>query len=182
MASTLELACRGGIVHAVNVRRAHRADVGERGTRLAKQPRMHTWPWCYEPEELRRDRRWAALILATFTAILVMWTTTQLFLPPPPEARCSHDVAPARALAKTIEALAVEGTCGDALARLPEVVPAVTLRADPWGSAWSIRCHGDLAVVRSAGPDGEHGTDDDVVAVAPMQPGGVLGSPSPKHR
>ena len=85
--------------------------------------------------------------------------------------RC-EDRSAARSLAATIQALGEGGRCGDALARLPEVVPPASLRADPWGTAWSIRCHGDLAVVRSAGPDGEAGTEDDVVEVAPFAPEG----------
>ena len=58
------------------------------------------------------------------------------------------------------------GSCTAALIHLPELRPAWTLRADPWGTPWSIRCHGDLVVVRSAGPDAEMGTWVDVVEVA----------------
>ncbi len=143
---------------------------------------MHGWPWCYEPEELRRDRRYAALVLGGFSAILVMSMTIELCSPRPPGCRCSDDGAPARALAATIRALADGGPCGAALARLPEVVPAATLRADPWGAAWSIRCHGDLAVVRSAGPDGDVGTDDDVVEVAQIEPNGARGTAGQQDR
>lgn len=34
--------------------------------------------------------------------------------------------------------------------------------ADPWGRPYLVRCTEEDVEVRSAGPDGEHGTDDDV--------------------
>jgi hypothetical protein len=127
---------------------------------------MHGWPWSYDPEELRRDRRCAAIILAGFTVTLAFCFGASRFGERASDVSHCEDRSAARSLAATIQALGEGGRCGDALARLPEVVPPASLRADPWGTPWSIRCHGDLAVVRSAGPDGEVETEDDVVEVA----------------
>lgn len=33
---------------------------------------------------------------------------------------------------------------------------------DPWQAPYRLRCEGDIARVSSAGPDGEHGTHDDI--------------------
>ncbi len=34
---------------------------------------------------------------------------------------------------------------------------------DPWGGSWHGRCCEERCEVRSAGPDGEHGTSDDEI-------------------
>lgn len=39
---------------------------------------------------------------------------------------------------------------------------------DPWGGTYRVQHFDDYSVVRSAGPDGRVGTDDDLVRVAPM--------------
>ncbi len=42
---------------------------------------------------------------------------------------------------------------------------------DPWKRAYSIRVDGEDVLVRSAGPDGEFGTDDDIGAVLDVRTG-----------
>jgi hypothetical protein len=131
---------------------------------------MHGWPWSLELDATRRDRSGALLILAVFGFVLGGWIAI---------ATWDRDVTDtgrdrARALADDIRALAIGSglPCGDALARLPFVRDAASLRQDPWGNAWSIRCHGDLAIVRSAGADGLFGAQDDIVEVAVTPPQG----------
>jgi hypothetical protein len=125
---------------------------------------MHGWLWCLEHNAARRDRLGATLILATFGFLLGAWIALgNVHI-------LEHDTDvhdEAASVASAIRDLAGEHRgCADALARLPAVLPAARLRADPWGNPWSIRCHGDLAVVRSAGADGHFGAQDDIVEVA----------------
>lgn len=49
---------------------------------------------------------------------------------------------------------------------------------DTWGNAYIVECpeEGDALVV-SFGPDGKHGTDDDIIQVA--DPGELISQPSP---
>ena len=132
---------------------------------------MHGWPWSLELDAAHRDRSGALLILAVFGFVLGGWIAIATW-----ERAEVTDTGreQARALADDIRGLAMGSglPCGDALTRLPLVNDAAALRRDPWGNAWSIRCHGDLAVVRSAGADGVFGAQDDIVEVAVTpQPG-----------
>lgn len=49
-------------------------------------------------------------------------------------------------------------------ARLEDLVPThiTTIRLDPWGRAYAYEISGEGYCVRSRGPDGELGTDDDI--------------------
>jgi hypothetical protein len=117
-----------------------------------------------------RLTRSASVILAMFGIAVGGYLAVSSFPRPPTDMEVAHEDA-AR-IGTAIQLLGRDyGSCSAALIHLPELRPAWTLRADPWGTPWSIRCHGDLAVVRSAGPDAEMGTAADVVevAVAPSQ-------------
>jgi hypothetical protein len=128
---------------------------------------MHGWPWCFEQTAVRRDQLGATMILATFGFVLGAWIALGTYEREEVDDADAHAHAEAASVATAIRELADErGGCSEALAHLPVVQPAASLRADPWGKAWSIRCHGDLAVVRSAGADGEFGAEDDIVEVA----------------
>jgi hypothetical protein len=71
----------------------------------------------------------------------------------------------ARSLA---DELRVADTCTDSLTRLGERL--VEDGRDPWGRRWSVRCHGELGVVRSAGADARWRTPDDVIALSASPP------------
>jgi hypothetical protein len=48
-----------------------------------------------------------------------------------------------------------------------EISPASVI-TDPWGIVYTVECHGDDIVVRSAGPDRVANTVDDVTARSPV--------------
>ena len=56
------------------------------------------------------------------------------------------------------------GECPEGVEALlrEQVLSAQTNTADPWGNAFVIDCEGAEPSVRSAGLDGEHGTEDDL--------------------
>lgn len=64
--------------------------------------------------------------------------------------------------------LAVADSCTESLTRLGHRL--VADGTDPWGRRWIVRCHGELGVVRSAGPDARWQTPDDVVALSAAVP------------
>jgi hypothetical protein len=83
------------------------------------------------------------------------------------DPRTEHADAWARDTADRLQALGADRgrSCVDALTDLARTVDLAGLRHDPWGEIWSLRCHGDLGVVHSAGPDRRWNTVDDIVAL-----------------
>lgn len=72
----------------------------------------------------------------------------------------------ARMLASELELeLSRTGHCADALTELVRRGYAPTLRADPWGTPWRVRCYAERGTVESAGPDRSFATVDDIVAL-----------------
>ncbi|MEM6992673.1 MAG: type II secretion system protein GspG [Myxococcota bacterium] len=61
------------------------------------------------------------------------------------------------------------GNCPSDIAALRAADITKRIRDDPWGTAYAFSCDGSDVVVRSAGPDHEFETDDDIATDDPEE-------------
>lgn len=124
-----------------------------------------------------RRRRWlnlvAGAVVFSVGAVLALgFGASQIYACPQPQEPNVTEMADAweRAVRKTatVEHAAGQSVCDDALSALLvqwQWSPEPNQRwFDPWGNMWQFRCYADsVVVIRSAGPDGVVGTQDDIL-------------------
>ncbi|MCS6797112.1 MAG: type II secretion system GspH family protein [Myxococcota bacterium] len=125
----------------------------------------------YRESERRRSREGMTLVEIMVVVIIMALIATAVgvaVLPKVRQARIESTRTDAATIRSAVESyLAGSTQAGTGCPTLEDLLESGELRrgtrtTDAWDNPFEIQCQGDEIVVRSAGPDGQMGTEDDV--------------------
>jgi general secretion pathway protein G len=116
----------------------------------------------------RRRRREGMTLVEIMIVMVIMALVTAAasfaILPRLKEARIKSTQQDAKKIGSAAEMYLAENTECPTVDKLVEVkiLSSKSRTTDAWDNAYTIECDEDGAIVRSGGPDGQMGTDDDI--------------------
>ena len=120
------------------------------------------------PSSKRRRRRAGMTLVEIMIVMVIMALVTAAasfaILPRLKEARIKSTQQDAKKIASAAEMYLAENTECPTVEKLVEVkiLSSKSRTTDAWDNSYTIECDEDGAIVRSGGPDGQMGTDDDI--------------------